>query len=180
MPHVGQNARDVGDGAGDSGIGLHAHERVGRPADLESRRFPPDERGVGLRGLRDDGRVARLRHREAIEHGRGVAHAFHLHEILGETVAELVQHRAVRDASARRLEADAATVTRRNADRAADVRTVRNRNDAGDHRGHSASRRSSRRVARPPRRAGVAVERALGRAGHRVFGRRRAAEDIRA
>ena len=83
-----------------------------------ARRALRGQRGVRLRRLRDDKRIAGLRHGEAVEHRRRVAHALRLHEVLAEAVAVLVLHRSERHASARRLEADAAAETRRNADRA--------------------------------------------------------------
>src|SRR5207248_2315303 len=146
--------------------------------DPESRGFALDERRIRLGRLRDGERIAGLWHGEAIEHGGGVANRFDLDEVLREAVAELVELRPVRDASARGLEPHAAAVARGNADRATDVGAVRDRHDAGHHRGHAATGRSSCRMACAPRRAGVAVERTFGRAGHRVFWRRRAAQDV--
>src|SRR5205085_4682391 len=121
VSHVGENARDFRDGARDASIGLHAHQRFGRPADPESRGLALEECGIWLRRLRDDEWIAGLGQGEAIEHGCGVANGFHLDEVLREAVAELVDLRSVRNASTRRLESHTPAEPPRKADHPPDV-----------------------------------------------------------
>src|SRR5205823_8305481 len=75
-------------------------------------------------------------------------------------------------------EAHAAAEARRNADRAADIRAVRDGHHARDHRRHAAPGRAARRVAVAPGVRDIAVERALGGARHGVLGRGAAPDDV--
>ena len=115
---------------------------------------------------------------QAVEHRGRVAHALGLDEVLPQTEAVLVEHRRERHPTARRLEADAAAEARRHADRAGDVGPLRDRHHACDHRGHAATGGAAGAIAPAPGRRGVAVQGALGGAGHRVLGCGRTADHV--
>ena len=66
----------------------------------------------------------------------------------------------------------------RDANRSRDVRSVRDRHEAGGDGSHAAAGRSAGGVSGFPRRRGIAVQRALGRARHGVFGRGRSSQNV--
>ena len=143
MSHASQHVCHALDRARDLRIDRNAHERVCRPADSQRGRASTGQRGVRLRRPRDQKRIADLRHREAVEHGRRVAHAFGLHEVLTEAVSVLVLQRTERDPPARGLQAHAPAEARWNADRSCDVGSMRDWHHAGDDGRHPAAGRSA-------------------------------------
>ena len=101
------------------------------------------------RGRRAE-RVPRLGAGHHVEHERGVTHGSRDRPV-GDEPSARIRVRGVRDASARRLEADDPAAARGDANGAAAVRTFRHRTEArGDGGGRSAAR-SAGRLAQIPR-----------------------------